>query len=406
MCNDLGSLVTKAREGDPQAFARLVAGYDRPARRVAWQILGNLLDAEDAVQEAWMVAWHRLASLRDPGRFEPWIYRIVANAALRRRQQRAAASVRLDAYRRMTVDCTMDMPGEVASQGEDQAPSACADLVPAALEILSGKDRLAVTMHYFCGMSIERAADLLDVPTGTVKSRLFHARKTIRKEIESMLTEDQTMAGNAGRPQHIPADFRNVIHSTDRGAMPWHPLLTEGLEGWYVSALPVTWQPISTDAPPTPWQRVRDGLVGEDLDDSNGSGLVVGDAGWANYEVSLLATALAGGNIQLLFRANRSPFQAYVFDMMLGWQTVDIHKLEVGITGQPHLTLLSVVDYPIEHQREYAISIAARGQSLTTYIDGALVNQVTDASIPAGGVGPNVWHGKTLFRDLKIRHMP
>jgi hypothetical protein len=212
------------------------------------------------------------------------------------------------------------------------------------------------------------------------------------------------MASEVNRCEHVPADFRKVIHGM-QGAMPWQPLLTEGLQGWLVSAVPPTWKRVSLDAPPPGWQRTADGLIGEDPIEGTGSGLVVGDATWVDYEVSLLATALAGGNIQMLFRMQQSPFQGYVFDMMLGWQTVDIHKLEVGITGRPHLTLLSVVNFPVEHQREYAISIAARGQSLTTYIDGALVNQVTDSSIRSGGAGPNVWHGKALFRDMQVRHL-
>ncbi len=209
------------------------------------------------------------------------------------------------------------------------------------------------------------------------------------------------MSEQLNRPQHVPPEFRNVIHGM-RGAMHWEPLFPPGKQGWHVAAR--TWQSVSLDAPPSPWQRIPDGLIADDTSNSSGSALLAGDATWVNYELSALVTALAGGNIQFLFRACRSPYQAYVFDMMFGWQTVDIHKLEVGITGQPHLTLLSVVNYPLEHQREYAISIAVRGQSLTTYVDGALVNQVTDASIPSGAAGPNIWHGKTLFRDLKVRH--
>lgn len=392
MSSEPTDLVAKAQQGDEQAFAALVALYERPARRVAWQVLGNRPDADDALQEAWLVAWRRLDSLREPDRFGPWLYRIVANVSLRKRQQRAAAAAKIDVWRHLADDCAAD-----AESREFDAPASDhSQRLPAALEALSAKNRLVVTLHYFSGLAIDRIAGLLDLPAGTVKSRLFYARQTLRKEIE--------MADQMKRPEFSPADFRKVIHGT-QGPMPWEPLLAKGTQGWYVSAVPPTWQPISLDAPPKPWQQVEDGLVGEDPFDGDGSALVAGDAGWADYEVSVLATALGGGNIQLLFRANRSPFQAYVFDMMLGWQTVDIHKLEVGITGKPHLTLLSVVNYPLEHQREYAVSIAARGQSLTTYIDGALVNQVADASIGAGGVGPNVWHGKTLFRDLKIRHM-
>lgn len=64
---------------------------------------------------------------------------------------------------------------------------------------------------------------------------------------------------------------------------------------------------------------------------------------------------------------------------------------------------LSVVNYPLAHQREYALTIAARDHSITTYIDGALVNQVTDSAWLQGQIGLNIWEAKTLFRDLKVR---
>lgn len=392
MPDQVTQLIARARQGDHQAIAELVALYERPARRVAWQILGNMPDAEDATQDGWITAWRQLASLQESGQFGGWLYRIVANVSLRKRQQRSASVAKLDALRCLATECAVDTAATLEDQQVAIAPML--DRLPAALQALSARDHLVVTLHYFAGLGVEPIAALLDLPAGTVKSRLFHARQTIRKEI--------TMADPMNRSQHVPPDFRNVIHGM-RGAMHWEPLFSPGQQGWYVGAAR-TWQSVSLDAAPPPWQRIPDGLIADDTSNDAGCALLAGDATWVNYELSALVTALGGGNIQLFFRACRSPFQAYVFDMMFGWQTIDIHKLEVGITGQPHLTLLSVVNYPLEHQREYAISIAVRGQSLTTYVDGALVNQVTDASIPSGAAGPNIWHGKTLFRDLKVRH--
>ena len=61
--------------------------------------------------------------------------------------------------------------------------------------------------------------------------------------------------------------------------------------------------------------------------------------------------------------------------------------------------------YPIEHGQEYDVQIAARGASLTSYIDGKLVNQVTDFSYQSGPIALNVWESKTAFRDLRFRHL-
>ena len=66
---------------------------------------------------------------------------------------------------------------------------------------------------------------------------------------------------------------------------------------------------------------------------------------------------------------------------------------------------LDVIDFPTEIGREYEIVIAARGQSLTSYIDGHLVNRLTDDSYNSGGIGFNLWHTSAMrFRDPKVRH--
>lgn len=212
------------------------------------------------------------------------------------------------------------------------------------------------------------------------------------------------MATQSYRPQHVPEDFRKVIGDMD-GKKPWQPLLGPDLQGW--SLLPSDWSvaplPVSPDALPPQWQTIPRGVVGEDA--TGGTCLVAGDASWRDYEISLLITPLAGGNAQVFFRMDDQGRGCYVLDMMLGWQALDVRRLEFNPDGSPQMTRLSVVNFPLEHQREYAVSIAPRGQSITTYVDGALVNQVTDGVFPCGGVGLNVWHSKTLFRDVQVRHL-
>jgi len=87
-----------------------------------------------------------------------------------------------------------------------------------------------------------------------------------------------------------------------------------------------------------------------------------------------------------------------VLDFLLGWQAIAISKVEAG-----NLTKISVVNYPLERGQEYDVQIAARGASLTSYIDGKLMNQVTDFSFPSGPIALNVWECKTAFRDMRFR---
>lgn len=87
----------------------------------------------------------------------------------------------------------------------------------------------------------------------------------------------------------------------------------------------------------------------------------------------------------------------------MGWQAVAVSSVDIDHQGQATLVKLSVVNYPLVHQREYALTVAARDHSITTYIDGALVNQVTDSAWLEGQIGLNIWEAKTLFRDIRVR---
>jgi 3-keto-disaccharide hydrolase len=127
-----------------------------------------------------------------------------------------------------------------------------------------------------------------------------------------------------------------------------------------------------------------------------------GDKRWADYEFSVFGTLVAGSNLQVCFRLSEDGKSYYFLDFLTGWQAVAISKRD-GDTGQ--IVKLSVVNYVIEKGREYHIVVAARGRSLTSYIDGKVVNQLTDDAFTSGGVGLNMWSTTTaIFRDPKIRH--
>lgn len=200
------------------------------------------------------------------------------------------------------------------------------------------------------------------------------------------------------RPEHIPTDFRKTIMGL-QGDIPWQPIFTGAFQGWLADRKPIT-----AGQTPAHWEPVgNDGVMGEEH--GEGSRLTYGNGTTRDLEFSLLATAFSGGNIQLLFRADEENNRWYTLDLLFGWQAVAINRSQPNPDGSLAFDRLSVVNYPLEHQREYAISVAVRGHSITSYIDGALVNQLTDAPWLNGKVGLNVWHSKTLFRDIKIRHL-
>lgn len=164
-----------AHAGDRDAFGELVRRYAGQARRVARAVLGNEADADDAAQDGFLAALKNLGRY-DPGRpFGPWILRIVANAATdrrRRRKVRAAEPIPVQTAARERS------PDESAVWAEFNAA------LETALEQLPERRRMAVVLFDVEGYTHQEIADVLGVPVGTVRSDVFHARRTLRKALE------------------------------------------------------------------------------------------------------------------------------------------------------------------------------------------------------------------------------
>ena len=109
--------------------------------------------------------------------------------------------------------------------------------------------------------------------------------------------------------------------------------------------------------------------------------IVIGDETWRSYELQVQMTMLKGGSAQLWFNIHDG--QDYHFAPLLGWQTAAIMA--------PDHTKLDVVNHVFERDLEYDVVLAVRGNSVTTYIDGKLVNRLTLAEPPRGGIGLAVW---------------
>ena len=202
------------------------------------------------------------------------------------------------------------------------------------------------------------------------------------------------MAKQTFREQSEEADYGRAVIEGMRGVIHWKKLLgSEGLEGWR-----------STDEGRSldeAWSRKEDGILGADVT-NEGECLVTGEATWNDYELALLITPLAGGNAQVLVRMSEDLKCWYLIDLMLGWQAIQVCRVDLR-SGGSGLERLSVVNCPIATGQEYDLMVAARGASITTYLDGKLMNQITDFTYASGPVGLSVWQSKTAFRDPQIR---
>lgn len=151
--------------GDPDAFGELVARHRDVLWAVALRTTGNPSDAEDALQEALISALRSVERFERRSAVRTWLYRIVVNASLDRLRRNAA---------RPTAPLDPDV--DPASGVDDVARTTDRLDVMAALQQLSPGQRAAVVLVHVEGMSVAEAAEILDLPEGTVKSRCSRGR--------------------------------------------------------------------------------------------------------------------------------------------------------------------------------------------------------------------------------------
>jgi RNA polymerase sigma-70 factor, ECF subfamily len=171
---DVGTdVVDRARRGDQEAFAALIRHYDPGLRGLAYRLLGDRDLMDDALQEAYVKAFRGLARFRGQAKLGTWLYRIVYNACL---DELKRPSRRQDIPYEDVDDAPAPWtdPGEtVARRGE----------LGAALARLAPDERAAVLLVDAQGFDYREAARILDIPEGTVASRLSRARASLRSEL-------------------------------------------------------------------------------------------------------------------------------------------------------------------------------------------------------------------------------
>jgi len=157
-----------------EAFATLTRRHVDAAFRLAWAILGSTGDAEDAVQDAFAVAWRKRSSLREPARFEAWFQRILVNTCRERLRSRARSRVR-------EVDAVPDLATADGTPGIGLRVA-----VGGALAGLDADHRIVVVLRYWADLTIDEIAERVGVPAGTVKSRLHYALRTLQPWLEDV----------------------------------------------------------------------------------------------------------------------------------------------------------------------------------------------------------------------------
>jgi RNA polymerase sigma-70 factor, ECF subfamily len=158
--------------GSRRGIAPLVEQHYQSLYRYAYRLSGAAADAEDLTQEAFCKAQAQLGSLRDPDRARPWLFSILRNAYLHR-----ARSDR--AHKQVSLDAIGDLPGEAPAEMPDIGP----EQLQGALNDLPEGFRTPVILFYFEDMSYRDIAEQMDLPIGTVMSRLARAKAHLRERL-------------------------------------------------------------------------------------------------------------------------------------------------------------------------------------------------------------------------------
>ena len=162
-------LVRQAQRGDHAAFETIIgAAYDRLVA-IAYRILRDRTSAEDATQDAVVRCWRDLRGLRDPDRFEAWLHRLLVNACrdLLRHNQRRPTEV---------LGTGLETPAD----GDAYGQLADHDELERAFLKLPADQRIALVLTHYVGYSAPELAVILNVPTGTVYSRLHYGARAMR----------------------------------------------------------------------------------------------------------------------------------------------------------------------------------------------------------------------------------
>jgi RNA polymerase sigma-70 factor, ECF subfamily len=167
-------LVEAARKRDRAAYADLIRVRGDRLFALAYRILRDVERAEDAVQDALVIAWRALPGLRDPDRFDAWLHRLVVRTCIAeaKRERRRITNLYV-------------LPIDLAKAGDDFLNVDDRDQLDRCFRRLSPEQRALLVLRHFEGRDLAEIAEVLGIPVGTVGSRLHHAHRAMRAALDA-----------------------------------------------------------------------------------------------------------------------------------------------------------------------------------------------------------------------------
>ena len=168
--------LSKAQQGDPQAFTALVEAYQRPVFNLCYRMLGNAQDAEDAAQETFLRAYKYMRRYDNSRPFSTWLLSIAAHHCIDQARKRRYPVLSIE---ELPVP---DLPEPALGVEASLSRKEEGQRVRAVLETLDPLDRAAVIMYYWYDFSYEEICQALSLTMSAVKSRLHRARRAMAEE--------------------------------------------------------------------------------------------------------------------------------------------------------------------------------------------------------------------------------
>ena len=177
-------LLAAAQRGDEAAFVDLIKVRSNRLFSIAHRILRDIDRAEDAVQDAMVVAWRDLRGLRDPDRFDAWLHRLLVHVCIAEatRERRRVTNLRV-------------LPVDGPAAPDELLGIADRDQLERGFRRLPPDQRAILVLHHYLGYAPSEIAETLGIPPGTARSRLYNAHRAMRAALEA----DARVAAAGGR---------------------------------------------------------------------------------------------------------------------------------------------------------------------------------------------------------------
>ena len=178
----LDGLLSAPLTGQPvdlraRLFDGLVTDELDDAYRLAAVILGDAIEAEDAVHDAAVSAWRSFGGLRDPGRFDAWFGRILVNGCRDRLRRRHRSAI-------IDLSAAVELLADGRKSADVPAAAAERDSIARALGRLDPDHRVILVLRFWLDLQVDAIAERLAIPLGTAKSRLYRAQRRLRQALD------------------------------------------------------------------------------------------------------------------------------------------------------------------------------------------------------------------------------